>query len=109
MPWASATAGQAVLLQGNAAMARGALEAGVRFCAAYPGSPSSEIVEILIGKAADHELHVEWSSNEKVAFAYSAQAFICSANVIVRNYIYCFFVRHWWFPCLLCHTKWRSV
>jgi len=71
-----------VLLQGNAAMARGALEAGVRFCAAYPGSPSSEIVEILIGKAADHELHVEWSSNEKVAFEAASAAALCGLRAL---------------------------
>ena len=33
------------LLSGNAAIARGAWEAGVRFAAAYPGTPSTEILE----------------------------------------------------------------
>jgi len=35
------------LLMGNEAIARGALEAGVRFATGYPGTPSSEIVESL--------------------------------------------------------------
>jgi indolepyruvate ferredoxin oxidoreductase alpha subunit len=34
-------------MQGNEAIARGALEAGIRFAAAYPGSPSSEILAML--------------------------------------------------------------
>ena len=58
------------LLMGNEAMAHAALQAGVRVVAGYPGTPSSEIVETVAklhaaGKA--HGVHVEWSTNEKVA------------------------------------------
>lgn len=58
------------LLMGNEAMAYAALQAGVRVVAGYPGTPSSEIVETVAklhaeGKA--HGVHVEWSTNEKVA------------------------------------------
>jgi indolepyruvate ferredoxin oxidoreductase alpha subunit len=49
------------------ALAHGALAAGVRVVTSYPGSPSSETVELLIELAETHSLHVEWSSNEKVA------------------------------------------
>ena len=49
------------------ALARGALAAGVKVVTSYPGSPSSETVELLIELAGPHGLHVEWSSNEKVA------------------------------------------
>lgn len=59
--------GRAVLLTGNQAIARGAVEAGVDFCAAYPGSPSSEILETLAALAADFGHYAEWSANEKVA------------------------------------------
>jgi len=55
------------LLQGNEALARGALEGGVAFCAGYPGNPSSEIIETLAQAAASLPLYVEWSVNEKVA------------------------------------------
>jgi len=55
------------LLQGNEAIARGALEAGVLFCAGYPGNPSSEIIETLAKASKDLPLYVEWSTNEKVA------------------------------------------
>ena len=47
-----------------------ALEAGVRVVAGYPGTPSSEIVETvakLHASGAAHGVHVEWSTNEKVA------------------------------------------
>ncbi len=61
--------GEKVILLGNEAIARGALEAGVRIVAGYPGTPSTEIVETLaqISKSYPH-IYVEWSINEKVAF-----------------------------------------
>ncbi|MCK4965318.1 MAG: hypothetical protein KAS54_09545, partial [Dehalococcoidia bacterium] len=52
---------------GNEAIARGAIEAGVDFCAAYPGTPSSEIPESLARVAEHFGLYVEWSTNEMVA------------------------------------------
>ncbi len=54
------------LMTGNEAIARGVYEAGVRFAAAYPGTPSSEIMENIAGYPKD-DLHAEWSANEKVA------------------------------------------
>ena len=54
------------LLLGNAAVARGAYEAGVRFVSSYPGTPSTEITEWLATYPAD-EVFVEWAPNEKVA------------------------------------------
>lgn len=55
------------LLMGNEAIARGALEAGVAVAAAYPGTPSTEIVETLATAGEELNLYVEWSVNEKVA------------------------------------------
>lgn len=60
--------GKTYLMQGNEAIVRGALEAGIRFAAAYPGSPSSEIMTILGHVAADMGLYAEWSTNENCAF-----------------------------------------
>ena len=54
-----------VLLSGNEAIARGAYEAGVMVCSAYPGTPSTEIFEEL-PKYQD-TLYCEWAPNEKVA------------------------------------------
>ena len=67
-------AGEVRLLQGNEAIARGALEAGVTIVAAYPGTPSSEIPEILAKVAAERGIYVEWSVNEKVALEVAAAA-----------------------------------
>ncbi len=52
------------ILSGNEAIARGAWEAGVRVAAAYPGTPSTEILEEL---ARFPHVYCEWSTNEKVA------------------------------------------
>jgi len=51
-------------LSGNAAIARGAWEAGVRFAAAYPGTPSTEILEYC---GTYQEIDAQWSVNEKTA------------------------------------------
>lgn len=59
--------GKVFLLQGNEAIVRGALEAGIHFAAAYPGSPSSEILTML-GRIADKRgFYAEWSTNETCA------------------------------------------
>ncbi len=62
------------LLMGNEAIARGALEAGVKVAAGYPGTPSSEIVENLAKVAEAGNLYVEWSTNEKIAMEVAAAA-----------------------------------
>lgn len=53
-----------VLMSGNEAIARGAYEAGVRFAAAYPGTPSTEILEVF---SRYEGVYAQWSTNEKVA------------------------------------------
>ena len=52
------------LLSGNEAFARGAYESGVKVAAAYPGTPSTEILENL---SRYDGVYVEWAPNEKVA------------------------------------------
>ncbi len=52
------------ILSGNEAIARGFLEAGGKVAAAYPGTPSTEVLEIL---SSELGIHAEWSTNEKVA------------------------------------------
>lgn len=66
--------GSSHLMMGNEAIARGALEAGMAVAAAYPGTPSSEILENLAGVAEARNLYVEWSTNEKVALEVAAAA-----------------------------------
>lgn len=52
------------LMLGNAAVARGAYEAGVRVVSSYPGTPSTEITESMVQY---DDVYVEWAPNEKVA------------------------------------------
>ena len=52
------------LMLGNAAVARGAYEAGVRVVSSYPGTPSTEITESMVQY---ENVYVEWAPNEKVA------------------------------------------
>lgn len=54
-----------VIMLGNAAIARGAWEAGVKVSSAYPGTPSTEISENLVQYRED--VYAEWAPNEKVA------------------------------------------
>ena len=68
------------LLTGNEAIARGAYEAGVLVAAAYPGTPSTEIMENL---SRHEEVLCEWSTNEKVALEVGAGAAIAGARSLV--------------------------
>lgn len=52
------------LMSGNEAIARGAWEAGTKVAAAYPGTPSTEILQNV---ALYQDIYSEWSANEKVA------------------------------------------
>jgi len=67
------------LLTGNEAVARGAYEAGVKFAAAYPGTPSTEILEAIAGY---EEIDAQWSPNEKVALEVAIGAAIGGARSI---------------------------
>ena len=56
------------LLMGNEAVARGVIEAGVKFALGYPGTPSTEVIETLIQGSKESGIRAEWAVNEKVAF-----------------------------------------
>jgi indolepyruvate ferredoxin oxidoreductase alpha subunit len=68
------------LMSGNEAIARGAYEAGVRFAAAYPGTPSTEILENV---ALYKEMDAQWSANEKVALEVGIGASLAGSRVLV--------------------------
>ena len=70
------------LLSGNEAIARGAWEAGLHFAAAYPGTPSTEIMENL---SRYKEVFCEWSTNEKVALEVALGATFAGARAIVSQ------------------------
>jgi len=67
------------LLSGDEAVARGAWEAGCRIAAAYPGTPSTEILESL---ATYHDVYCEWSTNEKVALEVALGASIAGTRAM---------------------------
>ncbi len=73
--------GQKMLLLGNEAIARGAIEAGVAVASTYPGTPSSEISLQLFQTSQESDLYFEYSTNEKVAMEVAAAA----ANSGVRS------------------------
>lgn len=68
------------LLSGNEAIALGAYHAGVAIAAAYPGTPSTEILEAM---ATHADLHAEWSPNEKVAMEVGLGASYAGVRALV--------------------------
>jgi indolepyruvate ferredoxin oxidoreductase alpha subunit len=73
--------GEKMLLLGNEAIARGAIEAGVAFTSTYPGTPSSEISTNFFHMARESDLYFEYCTNEKIAMEVAAAA----ANSGVRS------------------------
>lgn len=70
-------------LNGDQAMAYGALASGIKLVTSYPGSPSSGTVETLASLAKKHGIYVEWSSNEKVAMEMGIGASIAGRRALV--------------------------
>ena len=66
------------LMTGNEAVARGAYEAGLTFASAYPGTPSTEILENMVNYKKD--IYCEWAPNEKVALEAAIGASIAGAR-----------------------------
>ena len=77
------------LMSGNEATARGVYEAGIKVCSAYPGTPSTEILENLPQYGKD--VYCEWAPNEKVAaeVAYGAamagSRSVCTLKMVGLN------------------------
>ena len=69
-----------LLMTGNEAIARGAYEAGVKYASAYPGTPSTEILEN-IAMYKDSIL-AEWAPNEKVALESAAGGAFAGARTV---------------------------
>jgi TPP-dependent indolepyruvate ferredoxin oxidoreductase alpha subunit len=72
-----------VLLNGDEAVARGAVEAGIKLAASYPGTPSTEILEAIAGVAKHFGIYAEWSVNEIVATEVAAGASMTGVRSIV--------------------------
>jgi len=75
--------GSYLLLNGDEAVARGAVEAGVQVAAAYPGTPSTEILETIADAAKNFGIYAEWSINEIVSLELAAGASMSGVRSIV--------------------------
>jgi len=69
-----------LLLSGNQAVARGAMEAGVMIATSYPGTPCTEILETL---STYSSVQAMWSTNEKVAYETALGAAFAGARAMV--------------------------
>ena len=69
-------------LMGNAAIAHGAIRAGVNLVCGYPGTPSSEIIETIY-KLPHEGMHLEWSVNEKAAMEVAASCAYSGGRALV--------------------------
>lgn len=74
--------GQVCLMQGNEAIVRGALEAGINFAASYPGSPSSQVLGMLGKVARERNFYAEWSTNETCAMEACIGASLANARAL---------------------------
>jgi indolepyruvate ferredoxin oxidoreductase alpha subunit len=72
--------GERMLVLGNEAIARGAIEAGVAFTSTYPGTPSSELSLSFFQMSKESDLYFEYSTNEKVAVEVASAAAICGVR-----------------------------
>lgn len=85
--------GAGVLAYGYEAVARGALEADVKVVSGYPGTPSSGALAALASVADEAGIHVEWSTNERVAMetawgaASNGMRALCTVNHLGTNVI----------------------
>ncbi len=79
----SAKAGESLLLLGNEAIARAAIEAGVDLAATYPGTPSSEIGFVLDDVAKEAGFKFQYAVNEKVAVEVAASAAVGGLKSLV--------------------------
>ena len=70
-----------ILLSGNQAIARGAIESGVKLATSYPGTPASDILEYFMKNKPD-SAYAEWSTNEKVAFEVALGGSLLNQRVI---------------------------
>ena len=75
--------GSYLLLNGDEAVARGAIEAGVQVAAAYPGTPSTEILQTIADVAKQFGIYAEWSINEIVSLEIAAGASMTGVRSIV--------------------------
>jgi indolepyruvate ferredoxin oxidoreductase alpha subunit len=79
---------EAELLLGDEAIALGAIHGGVSGAYGYPGTPSTEILEYILPKAADHGIKGCWATNEKVAYELAVgMAFAGKRTIVTMKHV----------------------
>jgi indolepyruvate ferredoxin oxidoreductase alpha subunit len=80
--------GKKIILLGNEAIVRGALEAGVNFVSSYPGTPASDIGNLFFALKEKGGPYFEWSTNEKVALEGAIGASFCGLKslAVMKNF-----------------------
>ena len=76
-----APASSRLLMSGNDAVSRAVWEAGVRVAAAYPGTPATEMLEVVSTYPA---IYAEWSVNEKVSLEVAFGAAMAGSRAFAR-------------------------
>ena len=74
-------------MTGNEAVAQGTYEAGVSYAAAYPGTPSTEVLENI--SLHKEDIVAEWAPNEKVALDGSSYRRVCCRSKVFSIYETC--------------------
>ena len=74
------TDGDILTLLGNEAAAYGLLDEGVQFAASYPGTPSTEVMDMILKLQKTNDMIASWSTNEAVAFEEAAAVAITGKN-----------------------------
>jgi indolepyruvate ferredoxin oxidoreductase alpha subunit len=101
---------QKLLLLGDEAIAQAAIDAGISGIYAYPGTPSTEIMEYIQAskQAKENDIHRQWSANEKTAIeaaigmSYAGKrAIVCMKHGIERS---C----RWFHECSYHRCQWRT-
>jgi indolepyruvate ferredoxin oxidoreductase alpha subunit len=82
-PLLAGSSGDMLLLLGNEAIVRGALEGGVGFVSCYPGTPSSEVPDTFFRLSPEGSYRFEYSTNEKVALEVGAGAALAGVPTLV--------------------------
>ena len=72
-----------ILMTGNEAIARGAWEAGITVASAYPGTPSTEILENM--EQYKEDVYCEWAPNEKVAVETAIGASVAGVRALAAQ------------------------
>src|SRR4030067_3830729 len=75
--------GCCLVLNGDEAVARGAIEAGIKVAASYPGTPATEILETIAEASKEFGIYAEWSINEIAAMEVASGASMAGVRSIV--------------------------